>query len=148
MSSFHIIYNIRIDIETKEKIEKIEWISMKNNDLKILIDSELHHYTMNWIRRIFLIGKLEVISCGYNPNDKCYHSWLRTTDGSNITAEQLSKALYFVKPENANWYKEDCKILDKKELNEVGLISVRLVPLINKVLVTSENMVEIGRAHV
>jgi len=147
MSNFHIIYKLRIDIETDKGVEKVEWPFPKYylSDLRTLIDSELHHYTMNWIRRIFLVGKLEVISCGYNPNDQRYHSWLTTKDSTNISIDQLSKALHFVKPENGKWYKEESKILNKPELDELNLVTVRLVPLVEKVLVVTENMVDLSK---
>ena len=147
MSKLHIIFKLSIDLYNVDKkfVSKIS-VDDNDNELVELVLTELHNYTMPWIRRLFLIENISVITCGFNHIDNKYHLWVENTDGSNVRSAQLSKAIYFAKPKNSSWYNSsECNILHKDDLKKFKLGLVKLVPEVDKILVVSEQEVNLDK---
>ena len=158
MSKLHIVFKLHVNLFTRrgDLLDRVDIPFSKDqllNTIKngtniedleddIMSDIQESHYL--WITRVFLVENIQTIGYSFDFVDNKYHLWVKNADGTPIKSSQLSKALYFSNPENGGWYK-DANLLMQSELITHNLGKVKLVPTVEKILVVTEQEVDLTK---
>ena len=155
MSKLHIVLKINIDLfdNSGKYIERMSLPLPEDQDdplgkkISEAVISELEFYAFTWIRRVFLTG-FRVTACGFNHVDTKYHLWVKEKNGGQIRSKRLAKAIHCADPMKGGkntWMKYDRTLLDDEELKILGLGKIELVPTVEKVLLVTEQTLNINK---
>lgn len=141
MSKLHIVFNLYLDTfganGTKDR-------TIVNSQTHKYILFELKEYKLDWMDNMINDDNVFIVGSDYNSKTYQYHMWIKNKDGSNFRSAQLSRLIHYTKPENGSWYK-NASMLDYKDLNELDVKMIKLVPVIGRILVVTEQEVKINK---
>jgi len=169
MSKLHIIFAINVDLFNKSGkfVERVSFPLPEDQDqypvvapnstrhkldlyeIGEVVNSELEFFCFPWIRRMFAMFR--VTASGFDHVDCKYHLWIEDQEKGRIRSKKLAKAIYFADPTTGGknrWMEEDRNLSDSKELEKLDLSKMELVPTIEKVLLVTEQTVDIDRLPV